>query len=160
MIQMVSSDCQFIIEFNRRPSFIKNSDFRYICKIRFKTILGSPITELTLHENHIIQILSLIYEYIEMGATNLSTSFNIDGNLNLDSICIIREYPIDLNNPEQKRPKDYLQIQRYNTVEETLITLITIELEYNELVEFCCNLYDEFIADLEEGAYYSPNFLY
>ena len=87
---MKTTDNQYIIEFERKPCRILNKDFQYICKIRFKNIFGMLLRELTFHENHIVIMLSLLYEYIEFGSTNLSASFDTDYNMDLDSMCIIK----------------------------------------------------------------------
>ena len=71
MIWMKTTDNQYIIEFERKPCRIPNKDFQYICKIRFKNIFGMLLRELTFHENHIVIMLSLLYEYMQADILNV-----------------------------------------------------------------------------------------
>ena len=159
MIWMKTTDNQYIIEFERKPCRIPNKDFRYICKMRFKNIFGMLLRELTFHENHIVIMLSLLYEYIEFGSTNLSASFDTDYNMDLDSICIIKNYIPDPKDPKRQIAQDILLFEKYNTVSEKIITIIRIELDFDDLIIFCRCLYEEFVKDLEDGIYYNIDFL-
>lgn len=151
---------QFTVEFEKgRKSLFQQDlsleiEYQYFCKIRFKDVSNIKIAELILTENDVMSLLSLIYEYFEFNTTNMSISFHIDYKFDMYTFGIFKEY-ID------KIPRDYICIDKYNTISERLFELANITINYDDLMAFSYNLYYEFLDGLNYMVeLYSPDFLF
>lgn len=149
MDSMITEKMDYIIEFERKPLSLFNTDNNYFCIIRIKNILGNIIKELCFKKEDIFILLDNIYCDIEF-SNGVYCSFTNYNSQFMETIII----SFNIENTDCSY-RQYMTIYTYT--DEDMI--IVCKIEMNEMNELINKLYYNFLdeSNIKDIGIYEPN---
>ena len=161
MATMISTKKDYMIEMCvSNYTFIDNMKSNYyICIFRFKDSLGNPLFELHLNEVQVLIMLDNINEYFScerlFDLRLVSDIKSLTPGIT-NSINIFHNY--DTYNKETEDFMHILEIQEYNSYNETYFNRLRIEMSSEDMEALSNVIYFVFLLDVDENVEFSDTF--